>query len=119
MKAILIYNPESEIERNTVQTLENKLAGYLVGKYDYRTVADIIPVRTTPAFILLRDDLQGTDLLDGDLELKIEGELAKIQEDEDLKLHQIETNRLDRVINTEKSKAQDDLLADMMGRGVI
>lgn len=119
MKIILVYNPDSEIERNTMDILETKLGSLIVAKHDFQTVKDILPVRTTPAFIVLRDDLEGVELLDGDIELKIEAEVAKITQEEDLKIHQKEIYRLDEVINREKSKAQDDLMNDMVMRGVI
>jgi hypothetical protein len=119
MKIILVYNPESETERNKMELLENKLGTLLVAKYDFRDVRDILPVRATPAFIVIRDDMEGDELLDGDLELKIEAEVTKIMDDEDLKVHQKESNRLDHLITNKINAAQDALIEDMMGRGVI
>ncbi len=119
MKIILVYNPESEVERNKMTLLENKLGTLLVAKYDFREVKDVLPVRATPAFIIIRDDLEGDELLDGDLELKIEAEVLKIMDEEDLKVHQKENNRLDYFINDKKQEAQDALMLDMIERGVI
>lgn len=119
MKLILIYNPESEIERKAFNRLRQELGTYIVKEYDFRDVRDIIPIRATPAFVVLRDDLEGNELLSGDVELKITAEAYKIMQEEELKIHQAETHRLDNFVNAEKTKAQDALMEDMLARGVI
>lgn len=119
MKLILIYNPESEIERNTFNRLKQELSNYIIREYDYREVRDIIPIRATPAFVVLRDDLEGVELLEGDAELKITAEAYKIMQEEELKVHQKGTYRLDNFVKAEKQKAEDNLLEDMLSRGLI
>lgn len=119
MKIILVYNQESEIERNTMQTLETKLGNLIIAKHNFMDVRDILPVRATPAFVVLRDDLEGDDLLAGDVELKIEAEILKIMQEEELKVHEAETNRLDNFITNKVITAQDELLDDMIERGVL
>jgi len=105
MKFVLIYNPENEIERDNLQTLVDALGDKLFCTYDFRTVRDLFPVWKTPALIPIREDLQGEELLSGDINLKISAEIAKLQEDEELKVHQQETYRLDNFVNAEKQKA--------------
>jgi hypothetical protein len=119
MKIVLVYNSNSEIERNIMATLENKLGNLIISKHDVQDVKSVLPVRATPAFVILRDDLEGEELLDGDIELKIEGEVAKIMQEEELKIHNKEITRLDYVINTEKQKSEDVMLSDLLERGVI
>lgn len=105
MKLIYIYSMHNEVERTALNRLRDELGMYIVGEYDYQEVKEIIPIRATPAFLILRDDLQGDELLDGDVQLKITAEAMKAMGEEDLKIHQKETNRLDSFINGEKMKA--------------
>ena len=108
MKIILVYNQESKIEREKMELLEQKLGNLIIAKHNFQDVKDILPVRTTPAFIVMRDDLEGDELLDGDIELKIEAEVAKIMEEEEFKIHGKKTHRLDNLIKSkiEESKAE-------------
>jgi len=105
VKLIYIYSMHNEVERAALNRLRDELGMYIVGEYDYLDVKDLIPIRTTPAFLILRDDLQGDELLDGDVQLKITAEAMKAMGEEDLKIHQKETNRLDNFISGEKMKA--------------
>ena len=105
VKLIYIYSMHNEVERAALNRLRDELGMYIVGEYDYQDVKDLIPIRTTPAFLILRDDLQGDELLDGDVQLKITAEAMKAMGEEDLKIHQKETNRLDNFISGEKMKA--------------
>lgn len=117
MKLIYIYSMHSEVERAALNRLRDELGMYIVGEYDYQEVKDIIPVRATPAFLIIRDDLQGDDLLEGDAQLKITAEAMKAMGEEDLKIHQKETYRLDSFINGEKMKGveayKDELKASL------
>ena len=117
MKLIYIYSMHNEVERTALNRLRDELGMYIVGEYDYQEVKDIIPVRATPAFLILRDDLQGDDLLDGDPQLKITAEAMKAMAEEDLKIHQKETNRLDNFISGEKMRSvkayKDELKASL------
>lgn len=119
MKLILIYNPESEIERKTFKRLYDELGNYIVREYSFNDIKDIIPIRATPAFVVIRDDLQGDELLSGDAQLKVTAEAYKIMQEEEQKLLQQETYRLDNLIKTEVQKGQDELILDMLNRGVV
>ena len=105
VKLIYIYSMHNEVERAALSRLREELGAYIVGEYDYQEVMEIIPVRATPAFLILRDDLQGDELLDGDAQLKITFEAYKAMEDEDIKLYQKETKRFDSMVNAEIAKA--------------
>lgn len=104
MKVIYIYNMESEIERNNLNRIRAELGDNLILEYDYQEVRDILPVRATPAFVFIREDLQGDDLLDGDAELKITAEVYKAITDEDEKIHKLNSRRFDIMIDGEKTK---------------
>lgn len=95
----------NEVERAAINKLRDELGMYIVGEYDYQDVKELIPVRTTPAFLILRDDLQGDELLGGDPQLKITLEAYKSMEEEDIKLYQKDTKRLDNMVNAEIAKA--------------
>jgi len=104
VKVIYIYNMESEIERNNLNRIRAELGDNLILEYDYQEVRDILPVRATPAFVFIREDLQGDDLLDGDAELKITAEVYKAITDEDEKIHKLNSRRFDIMIDGEKTK---------------
>lgn len=117
MKFIYVYSPHNEIERNMTQRLKSEIGSRIVAEYDYQSVKDILPVRTTPAFIIIREDLQGDELLDGDPELRITMEAYKIDQEEDLNIRNKTTDRLDYMVSAEKSKAveafKNDIKADI------
>ena len=110
MNVIYIYNLESEVERNVLSRIRKELGENLILEYDYQAIRDILPVRATPAFIFIREDLQGDALLEGDAELKITAEVYKALTDEDEKVHKLSSKRFDVMINGEKTKAENALM---------
>lgn len=104
---------ESEIERNNLNRIRAELGENLILEYDYQEVRDIIPVRATPAFVFIREDLQGDELLDGDAELKITAEVYKAITDEDEKIHKLNSRRLDIMIDGEKTKVLNAFKAEL------
>lgn len=113
MKVIYIYNMESEIERNNLNRIRAELGENLILEYDYQEVRDIIPVRATPAFVFIREDLQGDELFDGDAELKITAEVYKAITDEDEKIHKLNSRRFDIMIDGEKTKVLNAFKAEL------
>jgi hypothetical protein len=111
MKIILVYNSENSIERNKLEELKAKFNETIIATHDFRTVRNVLPVSKTPSFVIIREDLEGDELLEGDLELKIEAEIEKIRQDEEMKIHGKDINRLDNLVNR-KIKEEYEKLAN-------
>ncbi|SCZ80383.1 hypothetical protein [Acidaminobacter hydrogenoformans] len=60
--------------------------------------------------MILRDDLQGEELIGGDAELKITAEAYKAMQ-EDLKIHNKESSRLDYLTRKERNKVIAEIIA--------
>jgi hypothetical protein len=118
-KFILIYNKESEVERNAFAKIREQMSSYIIAEHDFQDVRDFYPVVSTPALIPILDHLCGEHLLEGEASLIMVAEANRLHEEEELKIHNVETNRLDNVILGEKIKAEDALLTDLLERGVI
>lgn len=109
MKVIVIYNPHSAIEMAKLERARaDMLANHIIeiAAYDFQDVRDRYPVSSTPAIIPIRDDLQGENLLDeveGGM-LRMTAEILKMMQEEDLNLHQMETNRIDHLIHAEVTR---------------
>ena len=113
MKFIYVYSPHNEIERNMTQRLKNEIGSHILAEYDLQSVKDILPVRTTPAFIIIREDLQGYEMLDGDPQLRITMEAYKIDQEEDLNIRNKITDRLDYMVSAEKARAVEAFKSDI------
>ncbi|WP_338542043.1 hypothetical protein [Paenibacillus tundrae] len=106
MYAVYIYN-----EHDAKQvTLKEKVIGELseivqeVVAKDYQEIKDFYRVRTTPAIIFIRDDLQGEQLLNVDEEqgkLRLALEAWKQLEEEEKNIHEMETYRIDFKVQEE------------------
>jgi len=119
MKALYIYNPESELERNMINRAQTEMASYI-------TVLDVnnisLDLKTlvgaTPCLIIIGDHLQGSQLLDEvNGQLRVTGELAKFQEEEDKVVRNSATYRIDNIINAEvlvRFVKKEQLLADAL-----
>lgn len=118
-KFILIYNQHSEIERNAFNRIRQEMGSYIVAEHDFQEVRHLYPIQQTPALIPILDHLCGEHLLDGDIQLNMFAEATRLYEEEEQKVHNQNNNRLDSFINNEKQKAQDELLSDMLERGVL
>jgi hypothetical protein len=112
MKALYIYNPNSEPELALIEKAQKEMSSYIT------TVSvDDCPqmlrnlVRATPALIIVSDDLQGEGLIaEGvDGKLLVTAMLYKRLEEEDLAIHNVETHRLDNMISAEVQKKIDTI----------
>jgi len=113
MRLMLVYNSYSEAERNTFARIKQELGCYIEKEFDMNTIigtdmsgnylrySDVLPVVATPAFIPIRDDLCGEHLLQGDAQLNITAEVYKMLQEEEEKIHNQQTKRLDFLINNE------------------
>jgi len=108
-KFILIYNKESEIERNAFERIRQEMGPYIVAEHDFQEVKHLYPVQQTPALIPILDHLCGSHLLEGDTQLNMLAEATRLHGEEEEKIHQRETKRLDNLINSEKEKARKEI----------
>lgn len=122
MKALYIYNPHSAQEVAQIERATTEMLNIVdqVEAIDVDTAKQHFHIHSTPALIVIRDDLQGTHLLDEvNGQLRITAELYKAMEEEDLNLHQAETHRLDNLINIEVTNAIDNYTLELIDGGVI
>lgn len=108
-KFVLIYNQHSEVERSTFDRIRQQMGSYIIAEYDFQDVKDIYPVQQTPALIPILDHLCGEHLLDGDVELNMYAEATRLHGEEEEKVHNRQTKRLDILINFEKEKAREEI----------
>ncbi|MGK0467162.1 hypothetical protein [Clostridium sp.] len=122
MKAVYIYNPNSLKEISLIERAKEEMKIYVeeIEVVGFEVAKTRFNIRATPAIIFIRDDLQGINLLDEvNGKLRIVGELCKVLQEEELNIHQMDTNRIDNLINIEVAKGQNELMDDMIIRGVI
>lgn len=104
MKAIYIYNPHDSNEVILLDRARTELGTYIqdIQAVDFQAVRDTFQIAQTPALILIREDLQGANLLDDvNGQLRVTAELWRAIQDEELVIHQTETHRIDNIINSE------------------
>lgn len=124
MYALVIYNPNSANEVNSLARIQDELSSYLIESQVVSIEAAKLkyPVRATPCLIIIRDDLQGDALLTEDVEsgkLNIVANAYKNLQEEERVIHNLETQRLDNLINAEKTKAIDDYTLELVTGGMI
>ena len=122
MKALFIYNPYSASEIKILDRVRQEFSSHVeeVEVIDFENIKNIYKIRTTPALIIIRDDLQGSHLItDDDGSLRATAELVKTMQEEDLNIYQAETYRIDNLIKKEKIKAIDDYTLELVEGGII
>lgn len=121
MKALYITNKFSSKEISLVERAKNEL-GDIITIVDVNDIPDMLRyfIRSTPALIVVNDDLQGDKLMDEtDGKLLVTAMLNKRMEEEDLAIHQQETHRLDNLINMEKLNAIDEYTMSLIDGGIL
>lgn len=129
MKAIYIYNPHDSNEVALLDRARTELGNYIqdIQVVDFQAVRDIYQITQTPALILIREDLQGANLLDEvSGQLRVTAELWAAIQQEELVIHQAETHRIDNIIIAETSskmadnaQVMDDMSNLLIEHGVI
>jgi hypothetical protein len=122
LKAIYIYNPYSAQEVTLIERAKSEMSTHVeeLEVIDFESAKNRFKIRATPALIVIRDDLQGEILLNEvNGKLRVTAELYKMLEEEERNIHQAEMHRIDNLIIREVQKGQDDLLEDMLSRGVL
>jgi hypothetical protein len=117
MKALYIYNEFDANEIALIDRVKTEFGEYLeevkIGKS--QELKDVYNIRTTPALIILRDDLQGANLLaEGtDGKLLITGEVAKAYDLETKALYGDNAGRTDNLINTEAGIIAENMTREL------
>jgi len=123
LRTLFIYNPYSASEIKILDRVRQEFSSHVeeVEVTDFENIKNIYKIRTTPALIIIRDDLQGSHLItDGDDgSLRATAELVKTMQEEDLNIYQAETYRIDNLIKKEKIKAIDDYTLELIEGGII
>ncbi|MCT8978862.1 hypothetical protein N4T77_19990 [Clostridium sp. CX1] len=125
MRVIYAYNPYDSKEVKIIARVKEELSSLVedIQIVDFMDIREMYKIRETPALIILRDDLQGINLLtedpDNNGQLRVTGEVYKAMQEEENNFHNMPTNRIDVLINTEVVKGQDNLMSDMIERGLL
>ncbi|GAS80069.1 hypothetical protein [Paenibacillus amylolyticus] len=119
MRMIYIYSKHNPRSLEMIEHTKEKLGSTmeLIQCEEYDEVKDIYPISGLPAVIFLREDLQGERLLGEDVELsslRIELELAKMQEEEENNLHNMETKRLDFILRQHILEATEPIVKKLI-----
>lgn len=122
MKVLYIYNPHSSNELQVLDRVKNEL-GTSVTMISIDNTPDIIKklITMTPVLIPISLDLQGSHILNDDIDGKLIA-LAIINkrlEEEELALFNQETSRLDNLVNNEIIKSEEKMLMEMIIEGRI
>ncbi len=123
MKVILVYNSHSSKELDVLERAKREMGAY-VQEFSVSTVDEAkekYPVRATPALILLRDDLEGENLIGETVngELIMSAFLKQQCEQEEQVMYNQSTNRLDKLIDTEKQSAIDSYTLELIEGGLL
>ena len=101
MKTIYVYSRHVAAELTLLEQVKTENTGHLI-EIELDDVAEPFRscIRTTPALINITDDLQGSQLLGEGVDGKLvaTATILKRMQEEDLVVHNQETNRLDKYI---------------------
>lgn len=123
MKILFIYSQHDAHQLALIERAKAEMAAFIdeIEVMEVEEAKELFHIRATPAIIPICDHWQGEELLkEGvDGQLLITATAYKLNEEEDLAIHQAETHRLDSMINAEKVKAIDDYTLELITGGVI
>lgn len=119
MRVIFIYNQENLKEKEVIERAKKEILNYIeeIECIDFNLVREQFKIRTTPALIIIRDDLQGEHLLEEDMvnnQLRVTAELLKVMEEEDRNIHEMETYRIDYLVNKEATEKIDEITLELL-----
>ena len=123
MRAVFIYNPHNANELTMLDRVKQELLQFI----DEVEIVDFMEAKhfhisQTPSLIVIREDLQGSNLLseNGDGKLLVTAELWKAIQEEEKAIHNIQDcNRIDNLIVREKTFSQDALVLELIEGGII
>ncbi|WP_273322606.1 hypothetical protein [Vallitalea guaymasensis] len=123
MKVVFIYNPYCSEEVNYLEKVREKTLeiGQSVTFVDFEKAKGVFDIRDTPAVVMIRDDLQGKEMLEKDESLfsKAAIVVAQNKQKENSDFYKNEIDSIRTLIENEKEEVQEQLLEDMMFRGVF
>ncbi|MGE8036836.1 hypothetical protein [Lysinibacillus sp. NPDC093692] len=113
-----IYNEHDRTELEALERAVEEMGNYIT-LVEYSSIRGLLPIRATPALIILREDMQGEHMLEdgSDGKMRITAEMHKAMEEEELNLFQAETHRIDNFVNKEVTSNVDGAVLDIMMRG--
>lgn len=113
VKVIYVYNEHDAAQIALIERVKEELGNYLVEIVGSQDAKDRFHISNLPALIPVCEHLQGEHLLDenGDGKLRIVGEVWKWIEEAEKHIHDVETNRIDHIINAEVQRRLDALAA--------
>jgi|GEM_PF-4677601 len=122
MKAIYIYNPNSAPEISLIERAKEEMTTY-INVVPINEIPNVLKqyISATPALIVITDDLQGGGLMatGTDGKLLSTAMLYKRLDEEEIVIHNQNNERLDSMINAEKTKAIDDYTLTLIEGGII
>lgn len=121
MKAYYIYSPYSRNELELLERVLVELGEYAVELVDYTLERERFHITQTPALVVIREDLQGSHLLDEtvDGKLRVYAELMKVVDEEEKNIHNVDNTRIDSLIKKEVATEVDNTVLDIIVRGGI
>lgn len=123
MKILFIYSQHDNRQLRLIEQAKQEMVTYVdeVVVMEVEEARQHFHIRSTPAIIPICDHWQGEELMkEGvDGELLITATAYKLNEEEDLAIHQAETYRLDNMINGEKISSIDDYTMELIVGGII
>jgi len=120
MKILIVYSQHSAQELDLLPEIQDELYGVPHIIKTVEEVGETYGIRATPAIILIRDDLQGEELLVRESgKLKLVGRILEQLQDEERYLYgKGDKERVDEYINREVMRKFDKVKKQLMDLGV-
>lgn len=123
MRILYIYNKYTPRELDILEEFKKQIPQF-IDKIDVSELEEakkFFHIRETPAILVIRDDFQGAYLTNECVDNKLFASylIAKEAQEEEKTLFDIKNNRLDNILKNNAIKAQEDLMENMVERGVL
>lgn len=123
MRILYVYNKYNTKELELLEEIKKQIPQFLdkIDISEFGEAKNFFHIRETPAILSIRDDFQGTYLTTEDVDNKLFASylIAKEAQEEEKTLFDIKNNRLDNILRNNAIKAQEDLMENMVERGVL
>ena len=123
MKILFIYSQHDNRQLQLIERAKQEMSGYVdeVVVMEVEEARQRFHISATPAIIPICDHWQGEHLMQEgvDGQLLITATAYKLNEEEDLAIHQAETHRMDNMIKAENIKAIDEYTLELVEGGLL
>jgi len=123
MRIVFIYSQHDNRQLQVIDRVKEEMSAFVdeVAVMELDEAKQLYHISRTPAVIIIREDLQGENLMgEGvDGKLLMSAMVVKQTEEEELVFHNAQHNRMDNYIKARKNEAIDEILDDMLDRGVL